>query len=73
MPLLCWDWWRENGPWLFYRLPSYYKSIENGERSILEWAKTWKADAIIGQWKGAPSNKSAIFDCTAGGKAQVHT
>ena len=41
---------RENGPWLFYRLPSYYKSIENGERSILEWAKTWKADAIIGQW-----------------------
>ena len=21
---------RENGPWLFYRLPSYYRSIENG-------------------------------------------
>ena len=41
---------RENGPWLFYRLPSYYRSIENGERSILEWAKAWKADAIIGQW-----------------------
>ena len=42
---------RENGPWLFYRLPSYYRSIENGERSILEWAKAWKADAIIGQLK----------------------
>ena len=36
---------RENGPWLFYRLPSYYRSIENGERSILEWAKAWKAAA----------------------------
>ena len=33
---------RENGPWLFYRLPSYYRSIENGERSILERAKAWK-------------------------------
>ena len=41
---------KENGPWLFYRLPSYYNSAMYGERSILKWAKEWKADAIIGQW-----------------------
>ena len=40
---------KENGPWLFYRLPSYYSAMY-GERGILEWAKKWKADAIIGQW-----------------------
>ena len=39
---------KENGPWLFYRLPSYYSAMY-GERGILEWAKKWKADAIIGQ------------------------
>ena len=41
---------KENGPWLFYRLPSYYSSDMYGEKSIIEWAKEWKADAIIGQW-----------------------
>ena len=40
---------RENGPWLFYRLPSYYK-VMYGEQGILKWAKEWKANAIIGQW-----------------------
>ena len=35
---------KENGPWLFYRLPSYYSAMY-GERGILEWAKKWKADA----------------------------
>ena len=40
---------KENGPWLFYRLPSYYSAM-HGEQGILKWAKEWKADAIIGQW-----------------------
>ena len=40
---------KENGPWLFYRLPSYYSTM-HGEQGILRWAKEWKADAIIGQW-----------------------
>ena len=41
---------KDNGPWLFYRLPPNYRNAENEERSILDWAKMWKADAIIGQW-----------------------
>lgn len=40
---------KENGPWLFYRLPSYYNGMY-GEKGILKWAKEWEADAIIGQW-----------------------
>ncbi len=40
---------KEHGPWLFYRLPSYYGTMY-GEEGILKWAKKWKADAIIGQW-----------------------
>lgn len=40
---------KENGPWLFYRLPSYYSTMY-GEQGILKWAKEWKANAIIGQW-----------------------
>lgn len=47
---------KENGPWLFYRLPSYYSSAMYGERSILKWAKEWKADAIIGQWNNDAVN-----------------
>ena len=29
---------KENGPWLFYRLPSYYSTM-HGEQGILRWAK----------------------------------
>lgn len=39
---------KENGSWLFYRLPSYYIAMY-GEQGILKWAKEWKADAIIGR------------------------
>lgn len=41
---------RDNGPWLFYRLSPNYRNAESGKRDILDWAKYWKADAIIGQW-----------------------
>ena len=46
---------KENGPWLFYRLPSYYSGMY-GEKGILKWAKDWKADAIIGQWNNDTVN-----------------
>lgn len=40
---------KENGPWIFHRLPSYYKSLY-GKQGVVNWAKEWKADAIIAQW-----------------------
>ena len=40
---------KENGPWMFYRLPEYYKTLY-GKEGILQWVKEWNADAIIAQW-----------------------
>ena len=40
---------KEYGPWIFYRLPSYYTSLY-GSEGVIKWAKKWQADAIIGQW-----------------------
>jgi LacI family transcriptional regulator len=40
---------KEHGPWIFYRLPSYYKTLY-GKEGIVKWAKEWKADAIIAKW-----------------------
>ena len=40
---------KENGPWLFYRLPSDYGTMD-GEEGILKWVQRWKADAVIGKW-----------------------
>lgn len=40
---------KEYGYWIFYRLPSYYKSLY-GKEGIINWAREWKADAIIAQW-----------------------
>ena len=40
---------KDFGPWTFYRLPSYYKSLY-GKDGIASWAKEWGADAIIAQW-----------------------
>lgn len=36
------------GPWSFLRIPSHYQTVE-GDRSITEYAKKWKADAIVAQ------------------------
>lgn len=41
---------KENGPWQFYRMPSWYRWDEDGETRILEWARRWEADAIVGRW-----------------------
>lgn len=40
---------KEHGPWIFYRLPSYYKTLY-GKEGIVKWAKEWQADAIIARW-----------------------
>ena len=56
---------KENGPWLFYRLPSYYSGMY-GEKGILKWAKEWKADAIIGQWNNdtvKSTERTEYSDC----------
>ena len=40
---------KANGPWIFYRLPAYYKTLY-GKDGIVEWAKEWDADAIFALW-----------------------
>lgn len=40
---------KDHGPWIFYRLPSYYKTLY-GNEGIIQWAKEWEADAIIARW-----------------------
>jgi LacI family transcriptional regulator len=39
---------KDNGPWIFYRLPLYYREI-HGDKGISMWAEQWEADAIIAQ------------------------
>lgn len=38
----------EHGPWTYCRMPLYYRETI-GMEGILEWAKDWGADGIIGQ------------------------
>jgi LacI family transcriptional regulator len=40
---------KDYGPWTFYKLPSFYKTLY-GKKGVIEWAKKWNADAVIGQW-----------------------
>ncbi len=40
----------DNGPWTFYRLPSYYRYLY-GESGIVERVYEWKIDAVIAQWE----------------------
>ena len=40
----------EKGPWAFYRLPAYYKTLF-GEEGILERIKEWEIDAVLTQWE----------------------
>lgn len=46
---------KEHGPWIFYRLPSYYKALY-GKEGIVKWAREWKADAIIARWDHEGTN-----------------
>ena len=52
---------KEHGPWLFYRLPTYYKTML-GKKGIVEWAKQWKADAILAQWDHEGTNLLASLN-----------
>lgn len=40
----------EKGPWAFYRLPAYYKTLF-GEEGILERIREWEIDAVLAQWE----------------------
>jgi LacI family transcriptional regulator len=40
---------KDHGPWTFCRMPAYYRETI-GIDGILEWAKGWEADGIIGQF-----------------------
>ncbi len=40
----------KNGPWIFYRLPMYYKMLY-GETGIIKRIKEWDIDAVIVQWE----------------------
>ncbi|MDD4159055.1 MAG: DNA-binding transcriptional regulator [Proteiniphilum sp.] len=46
---------KENGHWIFYRLPSYYKTLY-GKEGIIQWAREWKADAIVARWDHEGTN-----------------
>jgi len=46
---------KDHGPWIFYRLPSYYKTLY-GKEGIIQWAREWKADAIIARWDHEGTN-----------------
>ena len=52
---------KKYGPWLFYRLPSHYKTLY-GKEGIIEWPKHWNADAIIAQWDHEGTNLLRALD-----------
>ena len=39
---------QEHGPWIYCRMPLYYRE-SIGMDGILQWAKEWEADGIVGQ------------------------
>lgn len=41
---------KENGPWLFYRMPSDLRLDKSREEWVVELAVKWGAQAIIGRW-----------------------
>lgn len=43
----------ENGPWLFYRVSSEPNAGESRYAEVIDIARKWKADAIIGRWDEA--------------------
>lgn len=41
---------KEHGPWTFYRLSYEYRSGEACLKDLVNIARDWKADAVIGRW-----------------------
>ncbi|HEY8936914.1 MAG TPA: DNA-binding transcriptional regulator [Cyclobacteriaceae bacterium] len=50
---------KEHGPWIFCQMPSFYRETK-GIEGILNWAKEWGANGIIGQFYN-DSNVSKIM------------
>ena len=40
---------KDHGPWTFCRMPTYYRETM-GMDAVLQWAKEWEADGVIGQF-----------------------
>lgn len=51
---------QEHGPWQFYRMPAYFSRYAHVEQLILEWARKWEADGIIGKWN---SPQTPLLQC----------
>lgn len=49
---------REHEPWVVCRMPPSFKE-ENGLQGVVEWAKKWRADAIIGIF--SPDDDISLF------------
>ncbi len=47
---------KEHGPWVFYRMPLYYREL-HGDDGVVQWAKKWKADAVIAQLENVDIDK----------------
>lgn len=47
---------KEHGPWVFYRMPLYYRELY-GDDGVVQWANKWKADAVIAQMKDVDIEK----------------
>lgn len=53
---------KDHGPWLFYRMSSGLgHDLKNG-RAVIEWARKWKADAIVGRWSWDNSNLLSVLN-----------
>lgn len=47
---------KEHGPWVFYRMPLYYRELY-GDDGVVKWANKWKADAVIAQLENIDLDK----------------
>lgn len=41
---------KEHEHWIFHKMSSHLEDIPDGWQYVIDWAKQWKADAIIGHW-----------------------
>ncbi|MBQ0150867.1 MAG: DNA-binding transcriptional regulator [Bacteroidales bacterium] len=53
---------KAHGPWLFYRMSSGLgHDLKNG-RAVIDWARKWKADAIVGRWSWDNSDLLSVLN-----------
>ena len=51
----------EHEPWVFFRMPQYYRELY-GDDGVVNWAKKWKADAIIAQLENVNINSISMLN-----------